>query len=185
MFAAMGVITVLVAGMAYYWMVADGGDGSSIKIANRPVSASHVLLTQDDVGRIAYHVTWTDGRRSWITPDEYAQAIYDERSSRPWHFAFLNITSPVGIAWVALGLLGQVLFTGRMILQWLVSEKQKQSVVPTAFWWMSLAGASMLITYFIWRKDAVGVLGQATGWAIYARNLWLIHRHQPPVDGSS
>ena len=75
-----------------------------------------------------------------------------------------------------LGLLGQVLFTGRMVVQWLVSEKQKQSVVPTAFWWMSLIGASMLITYFIWRKDIVGFLGQATGWLIYVRNLWLIYK---------
>ncbi|HAI14296.1 MAG TPA: hypothetical protein DCM28_21505, partial [Phycisphaerales bacterium] len=72
--------------------------------------------------------------------------------------------------WVAVGLLGQVLFTGRMIVQWIASEKSKRSVVPTAFWWMSLIGASMLITYFIWRKDVVGVLGQATGWFIYVRN---------------
>ncbi|HCD35270.1 MAG TPA: hypothetical protein DER01_22910 [Phycisphaerales bacterium] len=80
--------------------------------------------------------------------------------------------------WVAVGLLGQVLFTGRMIVQWIASEKSKRSVVPTAFWWMSLIGASMLITYFIWRKDVVGVLGQATGWFIYVRNLYLIYGHK-------
>ena len=80
--------------------------------------------------------------------------------------------------WVAVGLLGQVLFTGRMIVQWIASEKSKKSVVPTAFWWMSLIGASMLITYFIWRKDVVGILGQATGWGIYVRNLYLIYAHK-------
>ncbi|NBC10815.1 MAG: hypothetical protein GVY24_03650 [Planctomycetes bacterium] len=77
--------------------------------------------------------------------------------------------------WVAVGLSGQVLFTGRMVVQWVVSERFKQSVVPTAFWWMSLCGASMLVIYFVWRKDIVGVLGQCTGWTIYVRNLWLIY----------
>jgi len=99
--------------------------------------------------------------------------------TRSWVFRTLNITSPIGFAWVAMGLLGQVLFTGRMIVQWLASEKEKKSVVPVSFWWMSLIGASMLILYFIWRKDIVGVLGQATGWGIYVRNLVLIHRHHP------
>ncbi|MAX23723.1 MAG: hypothetical protein CMJ19_04390 [Phycisphaeraceae bacterium] len=89
-----------------------------------------------------------------------------------------NITTPFGLVWVGIGLLGQVLFTGRMIVQWIASEKSKRSVVPTAFWWMSLIGASMLITYFIWRKDVVGVLGQATGWFIYVRNLYLIYGHK-------
>jgi lipid-A-disaccharide synthase-like uncharacterized protein len=88
----------------------------------------------------------------------------------------LNITGPAGIAWVAMGLLGQVLFTGRMILQWLTSERARRSVVPVGFWWMSLAGASMLLAYFVWRRDIVGVLGQSAGWMIYSRNLWLIYR---------
>ncbi|MEM8872751.1 MAG: lipid-A-disaccharide synthase N-terminal domain-containing protein [Planctomycetota bacterium] len=77
---------------------------------------------------------------------------------------------------VGLGLFGQVLFTGRMLVQWLVSEKQKRSTVPVVFWWMSLGGASLLLIYFVWRRDIVGVLGQGTGWGIYARNLWLIHK---------
>ncbi|HHQ49151.1 MAG TPA: hypothetical protein ENK19_09765 [Acidobacteria bacterium] len=87
--------------------------------------------------------------------------------------------------WVALGLLGQVLFTGRMVVQWLVSEKRKRSVVPVIFWWMSLGGATMLLIYFLWRKDIVGVLGQSTGWFIYSRNLWLIYRHPGPRESSS
>ncbi|MBI1372029.1 MAG: hypothetical protein GC159_04620 [Phycisphaera sp.] len=78
--------------------------------------------------------------------------------------------------WVGIGLLGQVLFTGRMIVQWLASERSKKSVVPVSFWWMSLGGATMLITYFIWRRDVIGVFGQATGWFIYIRNLYFIYR---------
>jgi lipid-A-disaccharide synthase-like uncharacterized protein len=87
----------------------------------------------------------------------------------------LTQPAPVGFLWVGLGLLGQVLFTGRMIVQWLISEKNRRSVVPPAFWWMSLIGATMLLVYFLWRKEPVGVLGQATGWFIYVRNLWMIY----------
>jgi lipid-A-disaccharide synthase-like uncharacterized protein len=36
-------------------------------------------------------------------------------------------------------------------------------------------GASMLLVYFIWRKDIVGILGQGLGWFIYLRNLSLIY----------
>ena len=57
-------------------------------------------------------------------------------------------------------------------------------VVPIAFWWMSLTGATMLIIYFGWRKGAVGILGQATGWLLYVRNLWLIYKHQPPIPNA-
>jgi lipid-A-disaccharide synthase-like uncharacterized protein len=63
-----------------------------------------------------------------------------------------------------------------MLLQWLVSERTRRSVVPVGFWWLSLVGASMLLVYFIWRRDIVGVLGQCAGWVVYGRNLWLIHR---------
>jgi lipid-A-disaccharide synthase-like uncharacterized protein len=77
---------------------------------------------------------------------------------------------------VALGLGGQLLFTGRMLVQWFASEKSKRSVIPVAFWWMSLIGSTMLLIYFIWRRDIVGIIGQATGWVIYIRNLVLIRR---------
>jgi lipid-A-disaccharide synthase-like uncharacterized protein len=63
-----------------------------------------------------------------------------------------------------------------MLIQWFASEKSGRSVIPVAFWWMSLIGATMLLVYFIWRRDIVGILGQATGWGIYVRNLVLIRR---------
>lgn len=114
-----------------------------------------------------------------LTPNQYLTLIEAQQVRRnaggPLYIVF-NITSLSGIIWVSVGLLGQVLFTGRMIIQWLVSEKEKRSVVPPIFWHLSLAGASMLLAYFVWRKDIVGVLGQATGWFIYARNVWLIRK---------
>ncbi|MBN2630875.1 MAG: lipid-A-disaccharide synthase N-terminal domain-containing protein [Rhodobacteraceae bacterium] len=78
-------------------------------------------------------------------------------------------------AWVMVGLTGQLMFTMRFIVQWFVSEKQRKSVIPVAFWYFSLAGGVVLLTYALWRKDPVFILGQATGLVIYMRNLWLIH----------
>ena len=112
-----------------------------------------------------------------LTPEEFAAEHLERRPTgkRGTVFRFLNITSMTGLFWVALGFLGQVLFTGRMVVQWLASEKEKRPVVPDVFWWMSLGGATMLIIYFIWRVDIVGIIGQATGWFIYVRNLWFIY----------
>lgn len=93
-------------------------------------------------------------------------------------FRLLNITSWSGLAWAGLGLLGQGAFFGRMFVQWVVSERRKQSVVPPVFWWFSLAGGVLLFTYFVWRQDFVGVLGQSTGIVIYGRNLKLIAKEQ-------
>lgn len=124
-------------------------------------------------------VVETDDGPMALPPSTFIQIVSERQSSgerRGATYQLLDITGPLGLIWVGLGLLGQVLFTGRMIVQWLASEKAKQSVVPPAFWWMSFAGATMLLAYFTWRVDIVGILGQATGWGIYVRNLWLIYR---------
>jgi lipid-A-disaccharide synthase-like uncharacterized protein len=117
-----------------------------------------------------------------LSPAEFARRVYAEQADRHWFLILLNVTSPIGIAWVAVGLLGQVLFTGRMVVQWLVSERNRRSIVPVSFWWMALGGASMLLIYFLWRKDIVGVLGQTTGWVIYVRNLYFIYRHRSDTE---
>lgn len=151
---------------------------TQVTIKVRPAGAEAVHLVRRDDGSLTYHVEQRDGTTVMLTPQQYAQRLHDDRSSRPWLYAFLNITSPIGFAWVAFGLMAQVLFTGRMVVQWLASEKHRRSVVPVAFWWMSLAGATMLVVYFVWRKDVVGVLGQSAGWLIYMRNLILIYRRR-------
>lgn len=145
----------------------------------KPAGVRSVRLVHDPAApgaeRYLYDITWRNGRHERLTPDEFAALLYHEFSGRNRWFAFLNITSPVGVAWVGLGLLGQVLFAGRMLVQWITSERQRRSVVPVAFWWMSVAGATLLVVYFVWRKDVVGVLGQSTGFFVYARNLRLIY----------
>jgi lipid-A-disaccharide synthase-like uncharacterized protein len=92
-----------------------------------------------------------------------------------------NITKPAGFLWVAIGFLGQAAFTFRMLLQWWASEKAGRSVIPIAFWYGSLAGGVLLLVYFVWRKDVVGVIGQSTGVFVYARNIMLVRRGALPA----
>jgi lipid-A-disaccharide synthase-like uncharacterized protein len=96
----------------------------------------------------------------------------------------LNVSSYAQLVWIAVGLTGQILFSGRMIVQWLTSEKQKASVVPPMFWYMSLGGGIFLASYFIWRLDLIGVLGQTSGLVIYARNIRLLHKQRRAAQSS-
>ena len=78
--------------------------------------------------------------------------------------------------WLVVGFAGQALFTMRFLIQWLQSERLRQSVVPTAFWYFSLAGGVTLLAYSIHRRDPVFITGQATGTFIYLRNLYFIRK---------
>jgi lipid-A-disaccharide synthase-like uncharacterized protein len=78
--------------------------------------------------------------------------------------------------WLIIGFIGQGLFSARFLVQWLVSERQKRSIIPEAFWYLSLAGGLTLLTYAIHRKDPVFILGQSVGSFIYLRNLYFIRR---------
>ena len=77
-----------------------------------------------------------------------------------------------------IGFTGQTMFFMRFFVQWLYSEKHKRSLIPTAFWYFSLAGSGLLMTYAILKKDPVFIVGQSTGFIIYTRNLILIRREQ-------
>jgi len=82
--------------------------------------------------------------------------------------------------WLGIGFLGQAMFFMRFLIQWIHSERQRRSVVPVAFWYFSVAGGAVLLVYAIYRMDPVFILGQGTGLLIYGRNLYFIHRKQPP-----
>lgn len=86
--------------------------------------------------------------------------------------------------WLAIGLIGQGIFSARFIIQWLVSEKEKRSIIPVAFWYLSLLGGITLLVYSIYKKDPVFILGQSTGVLIYSRNLFLIHRERASRVGN-
>lgn len=80
------------------------------------------------------------------------------------------------LGWLLLGFGGQALFLGRFVVQWLASERRRRSVVPVAFWYLSIGGALVLLVYALHRRDPVFVTGQGLGVAIYVRNLQLIRR---------
>jgi lipid-A-disaccharide synthase-like uncharacterized protein len=83
--------------------------------------------------------------------------------------------------WVVFGFLGQAIFAARFIIQWIVSEKKKESVVPLSFWYFSIAGGVVLLIYAIYKKDPVFMLGQASGLVVYVRNLMLIMKKKNPT----
>lgn len=80
--------------------------------------------------------------------------------------------------WIIIGLFGQLLFSCRFIIQWITSEKMKRSVIPIAFWYLSIAGSLTLLSYAIHKLDPVFIIGQAGGLVIYFRNLMLIHKEK-------
>ncbi len=92
-----------------------------------------------------------------------------------WLTRILQVNSTIELWWVVFGFAAQLMFTARFLVQWIASEKARKSVMPVAFWYFSLAGGVMLLTYALWRRDPVFILGQALGVIIYARNLWFIH----------
>ncbi len=93
-------------------------------------------------------------------------------------FEFLNVESWKEFTWLMVGLGGQLAFTARFIAQWIASEKAGRSTVPLAFWYFSIVGGAVLLSYAIYRGDPVFILGQSMGLFIYSRNLWLIRRER-------
>ena len=92
--------------------------------------------------------------------------------------ARFNVQTPVALVWAGVGLGGQFLFFMRFFIQWIASERKKQSIVPLAFWYFSIGGGAVLLAYACYKADIVFILGQAGGLAIYVRNLMLIRRHK-------
>ncbi|MFQ5521842.1 MAG: lipid-A-disaccharide synthase N-terminal domain-containing protein [Candidatus Methylomirabilia bacterium] len=83
---------------------------------------------------------------------------------------------------LALGFVGQAFFSTRFLVQWIVSERKKESVVPIYFWYFSVAGGLALLTYAILRQDPVFIVGQGAGLFVYGRNLYLIWRRGRPTE---
>jgi len=175
---------LLVLGAIFFAAYRLGQSTSAVQVQVYPAGTTSARIVERE-GVVMYEVRDADGAWRPMQPADFAEAVWDEHQSRPLGqrvmLRGLNISSTATVGWVLLGLAGQICFAGRMVVQWLASEKAKASVIPTAFWWMALAGASMLIVYFIWRKDVVGILGQATGWMIYTRNLYFIYFKRSPA----
>jgi lipid-A-disaccharide synthase-like uncharacterized protein len=80
--------------------------------------------------------------------------------------------------WVAVGLLGQFLFSCRWLIQWITSERAQRSVIPLAFWYFSISGSFILLAYALYRRDPVFILGHLANSVVYLRNLHLLMRER-------
>lgn len=78
--------------------------------------------------------------------------------------------------WLGVGFLGQAVFSGRFVVQWIASERAGRSIVPLPFWILSILGALLLLVYAVHLRDPVFILGQSLGLVIYFRNLHLIRK---------
>ena len=76
--------------------------------------------------------------------------------------------------WVVLGFVAQGFFTMRFLVQWIASERARASVIPVAFWFLSIGGGLLLLIYALYRRDPVFIVGQAFGLLVYVRNLYFI-----------
>jgi lipid-A-disaccharide synthase-like uncharacterized protein len=76
--------------------------------------------------------------------------------------------------WVVLGFIAQGFFTMRFVVQWIASERARQSVIPIAFWFFSIGGGVLLLIYALYRRDPVFIAGQGLGLIVYFRNLYFI-----------
>lgn len=78
--------------------------------------------------------------------------------------------------WIGAGLIGQVLFGVRFLVQWLYSEARGQSLIPPAFWYLSVAGGVILLSYAIHQREAVFIIGESVTLAIFLRNLIMLRK---------
>ncbi|TDR93853.1 lipid-A-disaccharide synthase N-terminal domain-containing protein [Enterovirga rhinocerotis] len=76
--------------------------------------------------------------------------------------------------WLVFGIVAQVLFAMRFVVQWLASEKEGRSVIPMAFWFFSMAGGLLTLIYGLVKREPIIIIGQVLSVFIYVRNLQLI-----------
>lgn len=73
----------------------------------------------------------------------------------------------------SIGFLAQILFSSRLLIQWITSEKQRKVITPSTFWTLSLIASFLLFIYGYLRLDFAIMLGQSLTYFIYIRNLQL------------
>ena len=144
-----------------------------------PDASSQVFLQRQSDGQMDYLVRHGNGDLDRLSLSEMTDQLYENGKSSS---SMLGLSSPIVALWLGIGFCGQVLFTGRMVVQWIASERRGKSIVPPLFWWMSLIGSLLLLSYFLWRRDPIGLLGQAFGSFIYLKNiLWIRNEARQPV----
>lgn len=84
--------------------------------------------------------------------------------------------------WVLFGMVGQMVFGSRFVIQWIASERRKSSYIPPVFWWLSVIGGIITLTYAIHKHDPVFTIAQSIGLLVYVRNLMLIYSHRSQAE---
>ena len=83
------------------------------------------------------------------------------------------------LSWgVLIGVVGQLMFTMRFLVQWIASERARKSVIPVAFWFFSIGGGLLSFAYALTIKDPVFILGQGFGVFVYLRNLYFVYHEK-------
>lgn len=163
--------------------LAPGATAFEVVITSRKVLVEQLPTKVEDESGASYTYRFLNAQdlgSGPMTEKEFQDTLARVGSSqrRSWILQILNVSAYNKLWWPALGFLGQLVFAGRMWVQWITSEKQRRSVVPPIFWYLSLVGGLISASYFIWRQDLVGVIGQTSGIWIYARNVYLLRLTQ-------
>lgn len=93
-----------------------------------------------------------------------------------------------GLDWsylTILGFMGNAVFAMRFLVQWIASERKKQSVIPVSFWYWSIAGSVIMCIYWIMERSPVGILAYLPNSLIYMRNLHLIKKYKIAATAST
>ena len=87
--------------------------------------------------------------------------------------------------WITVGVVGQGLFACRFLIQWITTERKKESVIPVAFWYFSIAASVLMLASFLQLREWVFAAGIVLTPPIYTRNLWMIHRKKQAFSESA
>jgi lipid-A-disaccharide synthase-like uncharacterized protein len=82
--------------------------------------------------------------------------------------------------WKLIGYTGALMFGGRWLVQFVASRRARKPVIPRLFWYMSLVGSAMTLSYFLFsaKADSVGVLQNLFPSFTAAYSLYLDVRHR-------
>ena len=87
--------------------------------------------------------------------------------------------NPFDLFMYVVGFAGQVFFGMRFLVQWIATERRKRVTIPMAFWYISIAGTVLLLSYAIYRVDPVFIAGLSLNMVVYARNIYFARRRRP------
>ena len=106
---------------------------------------------------------------------------YRLQRSQPMNDVLMTLHGVTITPWKLVGLIGTFLFTARWFVQFYATRKLKRVVMPMSFWYLSVAGSLMTLSYFIWGKnDSVGIIQNAFPMFVSAYNVYVHLRHHKP-----